>query len=208
MDLSKFQPAEPLWTSIEASDTRVAWTTNLPRPLRVEAAALRGQPVYFQLIQPWTKPDRAADDSTSTARRRSRHRFSRWWRWCAASAGAWLARRNLAQGRGDRRGALRLAVFIFAVQMAIWLTRSHLTASAGTLGMFFVALATAVFYGAIIWTVYLALEPYARRRWPNTLISWSSVLIGRVRDPVVGRDVLVGCLLGAAVPLIDVVGRR
>src|ERR1700677_3100290 len=28
------------------------------RPLRVEAAAYRGKPVYFNLVSPWTKPDR------------------------------------------------------------------------------------------------------------------------------------------------------
>ena len=42
----------------------------------------------------------------------------------------------------------------------------------------------------------MALEPYVRRRWPQTLISWSAVLIGRVRDAVVGRDVLIGCAAG------------
>jgi hypothetical protein len=204
LDLTKFQPAEPLWTSLEASDTRAAWTTELPRPLRVEAAALRGQPVYFQLIQPWTKPDRAEDDSTSTANTIT-FAILTLVALVGCFGGAWLARRNLAQGRGDRRGAYRLAVVFFAVQMALWLTRSHLTASVGTLGMFFIALATSAFYGMLIWTLYLGLEPYARRRWPHTLISWSSVLMGRVRDPVVGRDVLAGCLLGAAIPLIGAV---
>src|SRR5262249_32491412 len=52
-------------------------------------------------------------------------------------------------------------------------------------------------------------EPYVRRRWPQTLISWSAVLIGRLRDPVVGRDVLIGCAVAAAQwllnSLIDVV---
>jgi hypothetical protein len=41
----------------------------------------------------------------------------------------------------------------------------------------------------------------ARRRWPRMLISWKRLLDGRFRDPLVGRDVLIGCLLGAAVPL-------
>jgi hypothetical protein len=72
--------------------------------------------------------------------------------------------------------------------------------------MFFIALATASFYGVLNWTLYLGLEPYARRRWPHTLISWSSVLIGRVRDPVVGRDTLVGCMLGAFIPVADALG--
>jgi hypothetical protein len=34
-----------------------------------------------------------------------------------------------------------------------------------------------------------------RRRWPARLISWSRLLAGGFRDPLVGRDVLVGCLL-------------
>src|SRR5207249_559301 len=61
--------------------------------------------------------------------------------------GPLLARRNLAQGRGDRRGALRLAVFVFFVQMAMWLCRSHFNASIGLLGMFILAVCTSVFYG-------------------------------------------------------------
>jgi hypothetical protein len=205
LDPAKFQAAEPLWTSLEASDTRMAWTASQPRPLRVEAAALRGQPVYFQLIQPWTKPDRLPDDTTSTNDALNYAILTLVVLVCCGG-GAWLARRNLAQGRGDRRGAFRLAVFFFAVQMSLWLTRSHMTGTAGTLGIFFVALATSTFYAALIWTLYLALEPYARRRWPHTLISWSSLLIGNVRDPVVGRDVLVGCALGVAVPLMGLVG--
>ena len=44
--------------------------------------------------------------------------------------------------------------------------------------------------------LYLALEPYVRRYWPQALISWTRVLAGRWRDPLVGRDVLYGALLG------------
>ena len=36
-----------------------------------------------------------------------------------------------------------------------------------------------------------------RRRWPATLVSWSRLLAGGFRDPLVGRDVLVGCLFAA-----------
>src|ERR1022692_4430790 len=111
-------------------------------------------------------------------------------------------RRNLAQQRGDRRGAFRLAVFVFSVLMLLWLTRGHLAMSFGTFGTFLIALCTSVFYGVVIWMVYIALEPYVRRRWPQTLISWSSVLIGRVRDPVVGRDVLIGAAAGSGVLLV------
>ena len=117
-------------------------------------------------------------------------------------AGGLTARHNLRQGRGDRRGAFRLAFFVFCLQMALWLTTGHFTVSGGTFGAFVLALCTSTFYGVFLWTVYLALEPAVRRRWPQTLISWSALLIGKLRDPVVGRDVLVGALFGMATSLI------
>jgi len=38
--------------------------------------------------------------------------------------------------------------------------------------------------------------------WPATLVSWSRLLAGGFRDPMVGRDVLVGCLSAAATTAI------
>ena len=52
-----------------------------------------------------------------------------------------------------------------------------------------------------LWLYYVALEPYVRRLWPDLLISWSRVLDGRLSDPLVGRDLLVGCLAGAVFTL-------
>jgi hypothetical protein len=89
------------------------------------------------------------------------------------------------------------------VQMALWASRAHIMVSLGTFGTFLVALATSTFYGLVMWTVYMALEPYVRRRWPQALISWSAVLIGRVRDAVVGRDVLIGCAAASALGLLN-----
>ena len=55
----------------------------------------------------------------------------------------------------------------------------------------------ALYGAAFVWLSYVALEPYVRRRWPDLLISWNRLLTGRLRDPLVGRDLLVGALLGA-----------
>src|SRR6185437_1063549 len=118
-------------------------------------------------------------------------------------ASAMLAAGNLRRRRGDQRGAFRLAVFIFCAQMTLWAARAHILVSFGTFGVFLVALATSVFYGVMIWTVYIALEPYVRRRWPQTLISWSAILIGRARDAVVGRDILIGCAAGSAIGVLN-----
>jgi len=48
----------------------------------------------------------------------------------------------------------------------------------------------------------MGLEPYARRRWPMLMISWTRLIAGRVRDPMVGRDVLLGVMGGIAMMLI------
>ena len=44
---------------------------------------------------------------------------------------------------------------------------------------------------------YVAFEPYVRKIWPQTLITSSRLLEGRIRDPLVGRDVLVGAMTGS-----------
>jgi hypothetical protein len=121
--------------------------------------------------------------------------------------GSWiLARRNLRLGRGDREGAFRVASFLFIVWMLAWLLAAHHVLELNAeFGMFFVSCAEGLFVGAVIWVEYLALEPFARRRWPDLLISWTRLLSGRLVDPLVGRDILVGSLTGAAAMLIIVV---
>jgi hypothetical protein len=51
----------------------------------------------------------------------------------------------------------------------------------------------------------LGLELYVRRHWPQALISWTRLSSGRVRDPLVGRDVLFGTVLGVAWCLIFII---
>jgi hypothetical protein len=46
------------------------------------------------------------------------------------------------------------------------------------------------------WIFYVALEPYVRRRWPQIMITWSRLLGGGARDPLVGGHVLLGIALG------------
>jgi hypothetical protein len=37
-----------------------------------------------------------------------------------------------------------------------------------------------------------------RRRWPEQMITWNRFLYGRFRDPLVGRDILIGAIAGTA----------
>ena len=48
----------------------------------------------------------------------------------------------------------------------------------------------------VSWLLYVALEPLIRRRWPDSLIAWTRLLSGRLSDPLVGRVLLAGALVG------------
>jgi serine/threonine-protein kinase len=199
LDRSQLHPAEPLWNWLAASDTRAAWAGRWPgsgRPLRVEAAALGGRPVAFMLAGPWRKPWRMPEE-TPGSQRMIVIVLVALAIGILACAGL-LARKNLRDGRGDRRGAARLAACMSGVLMGLWLCQVHLVASVGLFATFLLAVCTSVFYGVLLWTIYVALEPFVRRHWPQVLVSWTNVLTGRVRDPVVGRDVLFGAALGVA----------
>ena len=117
--------------------------------------------------------------------------------------GALLARRNLRMGRGDRRGALRLAAIALVLRMVTWATKAHHVEPMADIELWIRALAWALLWSVAIWIFYIALEPYLRRMWPESLISWNRLLGGRVRDPRVGRDVLVGATAGAVMISLD-----
>ena len=186
-----------MWTWLAASDTRAAWTGKWPdsgRPLRVEAAAFGGRPVAFMLIGDWQKPWRMADETSGET---TAYLVLLLGVTVAILIGAAiLARRNIREGRGDRRGAARLAAYMSAVLMALWVCQVHVAATLGLFALFLLAVCTSVFYGVLLWTVYLALEPFVRRHWPRVLVSWTNVLTGHASDAVVGRDALIGVALG------------
>jgi hypothetical protein len=199
LDQSQFQTTQPIWNSLAGGDTRVAWSGVWPgsaRPLRVEGASWRGKPVFFSLIGDWTKPERSkADDETLGARIRTI--FAILLVISIMLAASFFARRNYRQGRGDRTGAIRLAFVMFGLEMTLWICRGHLVAGIETFGMFIVAVSSALFVSGITWLLYLALEPWVRRNWPQSIISWSRLIAGNGRDPLVGRDILFGVILGA-----------
>src|SRR5207245_2687638 len=60
----------------------------------------------------------------------------------------------------------------------------------------------ALIRGVAMLLAYLAIEPYIRRLWPSVLVSWARLVAGRLRDPIIGRDVLVGAAAGAALPFV------
>jgi serine/threonine-protein kinase len=204
LDPAQFHSTQPAWNSLAASDTRAAWTGTWPgtaRPLRVEAAAWQGKPVFFSLIGDWVKPDRMKDPADSLGKK-IKTVITILLVLSFLGGAVFMARRNYRQGRGDREGAFRLAFVMFVLQMLLWLCRCHFVPSLSTMGLFILAISTASFFSGVTWMLYLALEPWIRRRWPHAIISWNRLLSSQFRDPLVGRDILFGVMLGVVWILI------
>ena len=81
----------------------------------------------------------------------------------------------------------------------------HVWSPDAEFGSFFRAASRAVLVSLLMWIVYVALEPYVRRFWPHSLLGWSRILAGRLHDPRVGRDGLIGVAFGVALALVDAV---
>jgi predicted Ser/Thr protein kinase len=217
LDVAQFHPADPAWNPLTLSDAHAAWVGAWPgsnRPLRVEAAAWRGKPVFFSLIGPWTRPGRdrqlragprdfssevpSTDESALTSKRKLAVSMFVAAFVLVLAGGTLIARRNYVRGRADARAGARIAVAVFLTKMTISLCWGHVTTAWQTLYHFLVAISGALFLAGFVWVLYVALEPYLRHHWPHAIISWSRLVSGRLRDPLVGRDLLLGVLLGTA----------
>jgi hypothetical protein len=177
----------------------MAWIESRPeradRPFRIEAAAYRGRPVHFELLGPWSQPARMGPPEESPAGK-AQVVLLAGILLTVSIGGVLIARRNLRLGRGDRRGALRLATFVLTCALLSFPFITHFVPSAAEVGILFVVASLSLGAAALTWVAYIALEPIIRRRWPDTLIAWTRFLSGRFRDPLVGRAILVAAVLG------------
>ena len=212
LDTTRFTPDRPRYRRYMAPDLVRAWVgTRADRPdveLRVEAGAFEGRPVLFNVStyssleslgedpEPW-RPDLAWYVSNSLQPALIL---------VVALGSAFLSRRNLHQGRSDKRGSLRFALVAFVMFMVAQSLRSHAMGTATWADEIWPLIVGAVFVSGISWAMYSAAEPLGRRVWPTMFVS-SSRLLSRPRiqwrDPIVGKSVLVGVLAGGIRMLID-----
>ncbi len=204
LDISQFQPAPSQWAPLYLSDSRAAWQGVYPQqpeiPIRVEMASYRGKPVHFEVVNPWTKPERQ-DPARLPGQFRVLFTLLISVFVLVLVGSVLLAIRNLRLGRGDRKGALRLGIFVFSFTLLIRLFSAHHVPEVSEFGVVLNGLQDSVFAGMFFLILYLALEPFVRRRWPDRIISWTRLLAGDFRDPLVGRDVLIGGLVGFGIAL-------
>ena len=208
LDLAQFNVSTPKWPPPVYSDHRAAWDGILPEqpdlPVHVEAGSYHGKLVHFELTGAWDRqvqltPQRPIASAAQLLL------FSLVTIGLAGSA--ILAKHNLRRGTGDLRGALRLSIFVLGTFLLAWfLGSNHLPLSAQLIGyspaVWMIPVGRALFSALSIWLAYIALEPYLRQRWPHRIISWSRVLAGRFRDPLIGRDILIGGVGGILLILI------
>ena len=206
LDIANFKEVASTSVPLHAYDTRAAWDGTDPAhpelKTHVEAAAFRGKPVYFETIYPWDQPLRQ-EQTLASGRDRALISILIAVYLIVLVGSTLIARKNLKLGRGDRRGATRLALLFLIVRMLYWLFMEHHNGLAGyEFGLFLNDLGFAVFVAVFLWVLYVALEPFVRKRWPQRIISWSRLLAGGYRDPLVGRDILIGAVFGVGMILL------
>jgi len=199
------RPGVSRWSLAVDADRRAAWDGPLAGqpdvPFHIEAAAWHGALVSFTMRGPWVQPPPAIDSGPSQVSVALVMMVAL--SLAVVAAAIVLARRNLRLGRGDRRGAWRLAVFAFAsLIMANLFQADHTALPVNEYNLLVQIVSQGIYWALLVWLCYMALEPAVRRRWPETLISWNRLLAGRFRDPLLGRDILAGATSGMATALV------
>jgi hypothetical protein len=194
LDQTKYNSVQPDLSPLSYADVRAAWIGTLPDfpniPIRIEAASWQGKPVLWRLIAPVYDEPLNSKTSASVSQTIS-NTASLSIAVCVVLAGSFFARRNLRMGKGDRRGATHLACLFLILAAIRFIFTDHF-------GSVFFPITSGV-----IWVMYIALEPYVRRRWPGMLAGWNRLLLGNIRDPLLGRDLLVGCAAGVSLALVS-----
>jgi serine/threonine-protein kinase len=202
LDPDQLIAAEPERNPLLDCDHRLAWEGSYPdQPdvmLRIEAGSYRGRVAYFEVVTPWMEESSASQGGAGSL---AVNIFFCTLLLSIVVGGVVLARRNIRMGRGDRRGAFRLAAFLFAAQVIWWVLRADHVPAFSEFWLFFNFLGYGLVISGLAWLVYVAMEPFARRTWPKGMIAWNRLLAARLRDPLLGRDILIGALGGLAVEL-------
>jgi hypothetical protein len=198
-DAASLTPVKPRSIPPVFSDERAAWDGVWPDsgnlPAHIEAAAAGGVPVFLKISGPWNED--AGIVSRQPFATTSLGTFISILLTLLTLVTLILAWRNLRIRRGDRSGAFRIAITVFCLQCAQdLLSADHRMAYFHEAGILIAAARLALFWAVAYFLLYIALEPYVRRRWPERLIGWSRLLAGKIRDPLVGRDLLIGIAAG------------
>jgi serine/threonine-protein kinase len=166
----------------------------------VQMGASRGRLTHFTIAHGWGVTTAAVDSLAAETSDPAEWPVFLLFSLLPFAASIYFGVRNLKFGRGDWRGATSVALFVFVMNILESAFTTRLS-EVGLLGAGWDwitgrALGHSLIHGVGMWFAYVALEPYLRRLWPRMLVSWTRVLSGRLRDPLVGRDLLIGTAAG------------
>ncbi len=205
--LAGLQPAESGGTLPENGHVSIGTALDRAVPARIEADLEGSRVVSASVVWPWSPTPRSRAAKVVAAEDVPDLFFL-----VLTVASLPLAYRNLRAGRGDRQGATRLGIVVLVGLLAYQILRAHPPATfSGFNNALQHAVAWALYFGATAALFYLALEPVVRRVWPERLVSWTRLLSGNARDPLVARDVLLGMvtffgLIGLSIVMVRLSG--
>jgi hypothetical protein len=200
VDPSQWSPVNPQWIPQSFADSRAAWINSDPKwaGTQIETAAYQGKAVSFEFHGP----------ASWVVRKESEIQAARLGipLEILIIVGLFLARRNLRLGRGDRRNATRLALFLGALLFLVSVLGAHHNRNIYEALLLFELASFSASVGIAIWILYMALEPFVRRRWPQVLVSWTRLISGDWGDPLIARDILIGVATGLLVTVMRPLG--
>jgi hypothetical protein len=208
LNRADFKPVMPTQIPPMYVSSRFAWDGVYPespdQKIHIEAGAFGNKPVYFNIRESWQDDaDRrgiAANPEVPIGRNIA---LQATLILAAVFSSLVLAWRNIRAGQVDSMGAQKLSAVFLLLGLLIWLLlANHVPELFLEMRSFFRVLGFILVPAVIVWMFYLALEPYVRKTWPETVISWSRALSGRLTDPLVGAHVLAGLAVGVAAAIL------
>lgn len=206
LEPARFAEVEPRFTPSVAFDARREWEgtrVDIPEvPWRLSVAWFGGRLVSVAVLGPWSELSTRPLDSVTSFRLQQ-----------AAMAVfilvilvviVELGRRNLRAGRGDRRGALRVAAVAGGLSALVGLLTTHVASGApfAPVDLVFSAWGQAGSVGLLMWLAYVGIEPFGRRHIPSLMVGWTRLLEGRLHDAGVNREALLGLTCGTWMALL------
>ena len=184
LNMGRFTSEPPEAIPPMMADSRLSWAgtygeSRLER-VRVNAASWRGRPVLFEVL--------SLEGTVSNG-------FTSFLGYflvvvpLMVLVAAVVAFRNVRQSRVDRRGAAVIGGTALALGFALPIRTGPVNIP------FLSVVGVGVLEAGGLWLLYVAIEPYVRRNWPDSLISWSRFCAGRVRNALVASHILAGLVL-------------
>lgn len=196
LDFSQAKAAPNGWYANQLMDQQFAWDApHDGKNIQVHGAAYKGRVVLFDVLGPWEHPVQTEYDQPA-------RQYVGWIFFgvviCLELLCLFFARKNIQSGRGDTKGALKGAIATFVASFVWVLLAAHRYPD----GLWYfewwqIVLGRSAGLALQWWVLYMALEPYIRRTYPEALISWSRLAAGNFRNALVGRDILWGVGFGA-----------